>query len=160
MHFTKFDLLEGDFVEIWNIDNQNIPVLMGRYDIKNMPTGDFNINCGKFQVNFVSDNWRQGTGFKLEYWAILGVDENSGIENVTVYPNPTSSVINVALTSSLNEDVTFQIIDMMGRVISTENVNIAGDYTYTANTSDLSKGIYMVNVITSKGKSIHKFVVE
>lgn len=160
MHFTKFDLLEGDFVEIWNIDNQNIPVLMGRYDIKNMPTGDFQINCGRFQVNFVSDNWRQGTGFKLEYWAILGVDENSGIDNVAVYPNPTSSVINVALTSSLNENVTFQIIDMMGRVISTENISIAGDYTYTANTSDLSKGIYMVNVITSKGKSIHKFVVE
>ncbi len=160
MNFTKFDLLEGDFVEIWNIDNQNIPVLMGRYDIKNMPTGVFNVNCGRFQVNFVSDNWRQGTGFKLEYYAILGVNENNGIENVNVFPNPTSSVINVALTTSLNEDVTFQIVDMMGRVLSSERVNISGDYTYTTNTSDLSTGMYMVNVITSKGKSIHKFVVE
>lgn len=163
MNFTKFDLLEGDYVDVYSYIDKNTstpPVLVKRFDILNPPTGVFMVNEGLFQVNFVSDNWRQGTGFKLEYWAILGVDENSGIENVTVYPNPTSSVINVALTSSLNEDVTFQIIDMMGRVISTENVNIAGDYTYTANTSDLSKGIYMVNVITSKGKSIHKFVVE
>lgn len=160
MNFTKFDLLEGDFVEIWNIENQNIPQLIGRYDILNKPVGSFNVNCGRFQVNFVSDNWRQGTGFKLEYYAILGVDNNSGIENVSLYPNPTSNDINVAITSTLNENVTFQIVDMMGRVISSEKVTVSGDYIYTSNVNNLSTGIYMVNVITSKGKSIHKFVVE
>ena len=159
MNFTKFDLLEGDFVDIWDITNQNVPQLVARYDIKNQPTGIFNVNAGKFQVNFVSDNWRQGTGFKLEYWAILGVDNNSGIENVNVYPNPASNYINVAIKSNLDENVTFQIIDMMGRMISSETLPVSGDYIYNTSVENLAKGIYMVNVITSKGKSVHKFLV-
>ena len=160
MAFTKFDLLEGDYVDILDISNQNTPQLVGRYDIKNLPTGIINVNAGKFQVNFVSDNWRQGTGFKLEYYAILGVDNNSGIENINVYPNPATNNINVAVKTTLNEDMTFQIIDMMGRVISSETLPVSGDFTYNTSVENLAKGIYMMNVITSKGKSVHKIVVE
>lgn len=160
MNFTKFDLLEGDYVDIWDITVQNIPQLVARYDINNKPTGIFNVNAGKFQVNFVSDNWRQGTGFKLEYYAIIGVDNNSGIENVNVYPNPASNNINVSVQTTLNENITFQIIDMMGRMISSETVAVTGDYIYNTSVENLAKGIYMVNVITSKGKSVHKFIVD
>ena len=79
---------------------------------------------------------------------------------LVVYPNPTSGQLNVAITSNLNENVTFQIVDMMGRTISSESIPVDGNYTYNTSVRDLTAGIYMINVITSKGKSIHKFVVE
>ncbi len=163
MAFTKFDLAEGDYVDIWTYENPNpgtLPELVKRFDMNNKPNGVINLNKGYFYVSFVSDNWKQGTGFKLEYWAIVGVNDIAGVENINVYPNPTSGQLNVAITSSLNENVTFQIVDMMGRTISSESIPVDGNYTYNTSVRDLSAGIYMVNVITSKGKSIHKFVVE
>jgi hypothetical protein len=163
MAFTKFDLLEGDYVEVWSYENKltsTLPELVKKFDINNKPDGSFMVNKGLFMVNFVSDNWRQGTGFKLDYYAILGVNDINEIENINVYPNPTSGQLNVALTTTLNDDVTFQIVDMMGKIVSSETIAINGNYTYTTTVNDLSSGIYMVNVITSKGKSIHKFIVE
>lgn len=160
MAFTKFDLLEGDYVDVWDISNQNIPELVKRFDINNMPNDPFNVSARKFQVNFVSDNWRQGTGFKLQYYAVLGVNNNSGLDNVAVYPNPTSGNINIAISTDLNETMQFQIFDMTGKMISSESAEVSGDYVYTTSTNHLATGIYMVHINTSKGKSVHKFIVE
>lgn len=160
MAFTKFDLMAGDFVDVWDITNQNIPQLVQRFDINNMPNGAFYVNSGKFQVNFVSDNWKQGTGFKLEYYAIVGIPGNSGLDNVNVYPNPVSGNLNVAITTELNETMHFQIFDMAGKMISSESAEVSGDYVYTTSVNHLATGIYMMHINTSKGKSVHKFIVE
>ena len=160
MAFTKFDLLAGDFVDVWDITNQNVPELVHRFDINNWPNGAFYVNAGKFQVNFVSDNWKQGTGFKLEYYYVSGVPVNSGLEDVNVYPNPTSDNVNIAITTDLNETMQFQIFDMTGKMISSEAAEVSGDFVYTTSTNHLAPGIYMVHIKTSQGKSIHKFIVE
>ena len=161
MGFTKFDLKAGDYVEIYELTgNQNTPgELIKRFDVFKPYNGIFNANCGRFEVKFVSDNWIEGTGFEFYYWAIVGIDELSGFEDVNIYPNPTSHTINVKIVSELNEHINFQIYDMTGRLISSENVYVAGDYIYTKDVSNLAKGFYTMKIHTSKGKSIQKFIV-
>lgn len=163
MEFRKFDLEPGDYVEILNIDDKNQPELIVKFDASYRPQKPFTVNCGKFQVNFVSDNWLQGKGFELEYTAIKGttdIEEYSGFNSATIYPNPTSRDINVKILSELNETMTVQISDMTGRLISSENVQVMGNHVYTRDVSNLSKGIYVMKLQTSKGKSIQKFIVE
>lgn len=160
MAFTKFDLGAGDYVDIVNCDDPDSLFLVHRFDINNQPDGAFNVPGNKFQVLFVSDNWKEGEGFVLEYYGISSINENEQIQNVSVYPNPANDLVNVTISTPSAQKVTFQIVDMMGRVVNTESMNIDGDYTYTTNINHLSAGIYMMRVVSQNGKSIHKFIVE
>ena len=54
----------------------------------------------------------------------------------------------------------FQIFDMAGKMISSESAEVSGDYVYTTSVNHLATGIYMMHINTSKGKSVHKFIVE
>ena len=159
MSFTQFDLAAGDYVDIVNCDDPDSLFLVKRFDINNAPDGAFNVPGNKFQVIFVSDNWKEATGFKLHYFGISSINETE-LADVNVYPNPATDNVNVAISVPAEQKVTFQIVDMAGRVIQSESMRIDGEYTYSTNISNLATGIYMMRVQTENGKSIHKFIVE
>lgn len=159
MSFTQFDLGAGDYVDIINCDDPDSLFLVKRFDLENTPDGAFNVPGNKFQVIFVSDNWKEGTGFKLHYFGISSINETE-LTDVNVYPNPATNNVNVAISVPAEQKVTFQIVDMAGRIIQSESMNVAGEYTYSTNISNLATGIYMMRVQTESGKSIHKFIVE
>jgi hypothetical protein len=74
---------------------------------------------------------------------------------VTVYPNPASSMINIEL-----EDIggaTVRIFDMNGRVLQSEN--IVGDRG-VINIGGLGRGIYLMEIITDRGMVCKKIVKE
>jgi hypothetical protein len=83
--------------------------------------------------------------------AAIGNVDNASVD---VYPNPTSSDLNVR---GLNGDATFSFVDVLGRTIKTvslENINSE----IKLNVSDLSKGTYILK-INNEGKSIVKSIV-
>lgn len=72
-------------------------------------------------------------------------------ENVTIYPNPFSD----ELTISSNEDIlNLQIFSLDGKVMNSEKT------LGKINTSDLSKGIYVVKVTLSSGEIITKKILK
>ena len=74
--------------------------------------------------------------------------------NVDVYPNPTSSDLNVR---GVTGNATFNFVDVLGRTIKTislENINSE----IKLNVSELTKGNYILK-ITNEGKSIVKSIV-
>jgi hypothetical protein len=112
-------------------------------------------------VKFVSDNWIEGDGFELEYYTILGIDNQSGISDITLYPNPSSNNIYIDLTSEEAGDIQFRIFDMTGKLIQQETVSHnGGSLHYQTSVNDLAKGIYIMRIQTNKGESIRKFIVE
>jgi len=83
--------------------------------------------------------------------AAIGNVDNASVD---VYPNPTSSDLNVR---GVNGDAIFSFIDVLGRTIKTvslENINSE----IKLNVSDLSKGTYILK-INNEGKSIVKSIV-
>lgn len=158
--FPHFDLAGGDYIEIMDVQDNLVPVLLYRFDATNVPDGSYILPTSRIRVKFISDNWKEGTGFLMDYYGIVGINENSNLNDITVYPNPATDLINVSLSTTKEEVVTFQIVDMMGKVISSEVQTVNGEHIYTANTSSLSAGIYMMRVLTNGGKTIHKFIVE
>ena len=84
--------------------------------------------------------------------------ETAGVDAVTatklsVFPNPASDVINVANVEGLNA---IQIVDLNGRTV--KSVNFAGVSEASVNVSDLTAGVYMMNIATEKGTSTQKIV--
>ncbi len=159
--FTKFELKAGDFVDVFDNTITSKPELLWRFDINNFPANVYNTSCTKLLVKFVSDNWIEGDGFELEYYTILGIDNQSGISDITLYPNPSSNNIYIDLTSEEAGDIQFRIFDMTGKLIQQETVSHnGGSLHYQTSVNDLAKGIYIMRIQTNKGESIRKFIVE
>ena len=88
----------------------------------------------------------------------FGVNQFSGIReqsfnlvNLSVYPNPAQTELNLDLTQLTSNHATATIYDMIGRVIATQEI-IAGQIN-TLNISDLKSGIHFVSV-SDNGRNI------
>jgi len=160
--FHKFDLNLGDYVEIYNA-NETVPVLWRRFDRNSQPTtGEaFNIPFSKVQVRFLTDNFEQGEGFVFQYFALLGINDNSLLDNLTIYPNPTSDFINLSFSSPLiNQNIQCRIVDLAGKEVYFSNIEYSGDfYTGQIPVSHLAKGLYFLQLVTPAGKTVSKIVV-
>ena len=87
---------------------------------------------------------------------MVGVYDNvdeSAISEISVYPNPTSSVINIAAEGMQN----ITIIDMTGRVVMSKDVKSNFE---TISTEGFAKANYMVRIATADGVVVKNIVVE
>ncbi len=82
----------------------------------------------------------------------VAVEENA-ISEISVYPNPTSSIINIAAEGMQN----ITIIDMTGRVVMSKDVNSNFE---TIDANGFAKANYMVRIATADGIVVKNIVVE
>ena len=156
--FPKFDLRAGDFIEITTIGT--VPELLHRFDVFNMPsTGGYTFNVNKMKMRFVTDHWQEGDGFEMEYWTILGVNQESGLSNINIYPNPASNYVNVELTGDA-QNISVKMLDLSGKEMYNDVFSHnGGTQIYKVPVADLASGIYFLHMNTPTGNTIQKVVV-
>ena len=117
-------------------------------------------------VIYVATNGR-GAWLNKNYLVqtVIGVDEHEVIAKNTglsLYPNPTNGNVTLNFFAAENESIVIKVMDLSGRVVRSESQkNLTYGYTdHTISTNDLSSGVYIVNVTSSKGiKRVSKLVV-
>lgn len=79
---------------------------------------------------------------------VVGIEEVSLTAGVSVYPNPANDFINVSYGLTNNSVVIVDVINIVGARVMTEYIGSqsAGNYTSRLDVSDLSAGVYMMNV--------------
>ena len=158
--FPKFELGSGDFVEIYDFSTSPA-TLHKRFDNANPPVGVQQFNFKKMRVVFVADNWDQNDGFKLEYYAIDGIDDHNGVQDATIYPNPVADNLNVKFFLNEPETVSMKLMDAAGRILAVETVNaVAGENHHEMNLSSFSAGFYFLEITTPKGRILRKVTVQ
>lgn len=78
------------------------------------------------------------------------------VEGINVYPNPNSGRFNVEFTN-LNDEFTLVLRNMVGQIVGQDRVNVNGSNVREMNFDNLSSGIYLLEVKSSKG---HKAVYQ
>jgi hypothetical protein len=73
-------------------------------------------------------------------------------KSIKLYPNPAFDEMNVVINLEERTDITIEIIDALGHVISSVNLPNALNQTYTYDVSTLRAGVYFVRTI---GKRIN-----
>lgn len=82
----------------------------------------------------------------IDYWNTVGVEEHT-VNVISVYPNPASDFINVALQSDMPEEVMVDVIDAAGRVVASELINThSGISEGRVSVSHLNAGLYTVQL--------------
>lgn len=88
-------------------------------------------------------------------WQPLSVNNVTPNNAFTVAPNPAQDQIRI---SSENGNMTFiQIFDITGKVVYTENTNVANR---TIQVGHLPKGVYILHVDTDSGTNVEKLVIK
>jgi len=93
---------------------------------------------------------------------LSGVSENSSIlSELEVFPNPTEGELNVHFSIPSDENVSFQIQDITGKITHTQTVKaITGSNLVLLDTSILSSGIYFINLRMNSEQKTIQFVVK
>jgi len=98
----------------------------------------------------------------MEYMEpISGVESKATPDPVLLYPNPASGQFTLRFHTSDPGQVIIKIIDLNGRLLSTESLSIRsrGENLYTGRTSDLSTGTYFIRIETESYVSVQKLLV-
>jgi len=160
--FPQFDLGLGDFIDIYDATSTT-PTFWKRFDLYNLPNFSVvnNAPFAKIKVTFVSDNFKQSDGFKMEYYAILGVDDQSNLKELSYFPNPATDYTTIKFYTEQPKKIKCIITDITGKVVYQDQFNHeGGNFERNIKVSDFAKGIYYINLITDTGKAGGKLIVQ
>ncbi len=117
----------------------------------NLVTGDMVSNRAGiyFDYNAPVDTGFANTTFQILNNSVFEVDNSIG-----VYPNPTSSIINIQSNAALKS---IQLYDVMGRLLQTTLENTPNA---VIDISQKSNGIYFLKITSDKGSKVAKIVKE
>lgn len=108
-----------------------------------------NNGLGEIKVAVINTKGCSDTLSKSVKIGNVGVQE-FGIHNVTIFPNPNNGSFSVSLINGIEENLCFQIHDLMGReFLNTIHFSKQGAQEIILNTN-LNKGLYILTVIGSK----------
>jgi len=88
---------------------------------------------------------------------IVGVNAIVALNNVHVYPNPTGGLINIEFANQM-QTVTVRWMDLQGQVVQEENLQGVMQKQYDL--SSVPKGIYILQVLSDEGNSLHRVIVQ
>ena len=84
----------------------------------------------------------------------LSVVDVENVKNMILYPNPFVEELNI---SSKDQNILqIQLFDLSGKLIQNEKVNSKN--SYILKTKNLASGVYLVTIITDKGKETYKVI--
>lgn len=127
-----------------------------------IPNGDqgsweIRTNSGTILVGAGGDDF--GTSQTLSFTNIsLNNDDFSLFNSISIYPNPAKNKLNIVIPNLLNLDGSYQIYNTLGQVIATRKISTQNDLSIDV--SNLSNGVYMINLTLEGQNKVLKFIKE
>jgi len=91
----------------------------------------------------------------------IRVDGGTSIANLDVYPNPSRDIFNVTFTSEDVQDLDVRVINVVGEVVYTENLEqFVGEYTKVLDLATYTKGVYFLEITTNNGVVNKKLILQ
>lgn len=72
---------------------------------------------------------------------------------ISIFPNPTSGLVNIAINQSLSKINEISIFNILGQPVYNKSINEAGEMVLKVDLSEYSEGIYILNLIYKSGKT-------
>ena len=88
----------------------------------------------------------------------VSIEELMGISELTIFPVPASEYINISFNNNNNNAIEIEMIDELGRLISSSTNSNGGFNTTEINLNNVLNGLYIIR-LTSDGKSVSRKVI-
>lgn len=92
---------------------------------------------------------------------VVGLEDQSELGHLTVYPNPTEGELSVRFDASSSQNLDLQVLDVTGKVVQTNSVNAnSGANLVVLGTDTLSSGVYFLKISGPNTQNSIQFVVK
>lgn len=105
--------------------------------------------------NSISGSISQGVQHAFEIYT-LGIQEAEINISLKVYPNPTVNNLTLQIDNYNNEQLSYQLFDLQGRLLSSGQVT---ERQTQINTSGLASSAYFINVLNEQQKRVQTFKI-
>jgi bacillolysin len=111
-----------------------------------------------FRIVFHSDELENQLGVNIDDFVINGVlsNENFELENISVYPNPSTGVFNISLGNVKPSSI--EVYDIMGKIIVTKSNVITTNNQTTLDLSSAAQGIYFIKIIEDNQQIVKRIL--
>jgi len=170
-----YDMLTVEFDEPVTLGANKIYLLMVQYDGLNAAigvapqyafggddpiAGDLGeaVYTDRFYTGGWNGDWKGVIRMHLDGFT----DTKEPLDNnkISVAPNPVSDVVRLSLSlENLAPQVDVRVIDFMGRLVETHQLDNVKEGTYSFGVQNLAAGTYFLSVSTPEGFRAKKFVV-
>ena len=83
----------------------------------------------------------------------------NAINGIVLYPNPSSDLLNLSFTSDKQSNVSFEIIDVLGKQVYSENfIAQTGNNLRSVFVNKLKNGLYFVKIQNGNTQTVERFV--
>ena len=94
----------------------------------------------------------------LDPWT-FSIKDNP-FKELSIYPNPTNRFLNIDFSSTLNENVTWQVLSLSGKVLLQNTAITQQNSSLRIDVSDLSEGLYLLQLNSSQHQQVHKINIK
>lgn len=152
--FEEMDISPEDHLDFY--DASTYPqLLIARYTGNSLP-GPLTYSSSRIRVNFISDNYLNASGFKIN-WLASGTGIEDRNLSATLYPNPASDIIYLSFSNPLDQCEVF-VRNIIGETIISQTYDNADNLRIPV--SKWPNGIYIISVNSKKGTWHKKFIVK
>lgn len=114
-----------------------------------------------FTVHDGTGGWFGTPTFDIEIFdgAPVGTTVIADSEDIQIYPNPTSSVLNIAFQKDFGDDVNLEVYNVQGQLLNSQ-IATSTQQPVIIDAADYAAGIYFLTIRTAEGVYSKRFVVE
>lgn len=115
-------------------------------------------------LEFEGGSLVEGAMDDLELWELVGTNpdgiEETEIAELTVYPNPSTGVVNLTMNLESAADVNVEVLNILGSTIYTSgNAFSSGKQSMQINLDGIADGIYQLRLQTEKGQLVRRLEI-
>lgn len=157
LEFTELDTEDGkDNIQVYDVSGN----LLATYSGNEIPD-PLEVDANLVLIAWSTNANINGAGWSLNYM-IDGVGINDlAYENLQVYPNPVTNELNVKFNLEKSSALTVRIINMSGQIVREETAqSFSGEFKSSFDLSNEAKGVYLLSIISDKGKVDKKVIVK
>ena len=162
IYFKRFDTEPlYDNLTIYDISTgMALDTLSGHYDSTNLP-GPVTAPGGKMFLIFSTNSSITGKGWEIYYpRKSTGIQESSQYDNLVIYPNPCSALVNLRFSSSRSNTAELILSSPDGRaVLNRQLITLTGENTIQINVTGLPAGLYFISLKTINTVQTGKLII-
>jgi hypothetical protein len=88
----------------------------------------------------------------------VGIDYNSNLASVEIFPNPVQKVLNINVQCKLNDNIAIELTNLNGQIVKTLRFEDVQSKEISMNLETLPSGFYYVSVKTNNGQVVSKVI--
>lgn len=86
-----------------------------------------------------------------------GIEEQSSLNGISIYPNPSQGKFNVQVKDNLEPNATIRVLNALGQEIYNTSIT---SHNQTIDISNLSNGLFFVNILNGSSSSTSKIIIK